>query len=271
MLGALLLLQAATLGGTAYGIDEAMAPPPGPPAWADEFRGRAPAPARWRYDTARNRTGWANHELQYYAADRPANARVEGGALVIEARAEDLSRAGLPDWGGQAYSSARLVSRRTFRTGFLEVRARLPCGRGGWPAIWLLPEGAPWPDGGEIDVMEMVGWQPRVVHATVHSALFNHRLGTQRGAERIVPGACTGFHRYQLDWRPDRIRVGVDGRAFFAVRNDRPGGAGAWPFDRPMSLILNLAVGGDWGGQRGGDAAAFPLRLRIDHVRWWGE
>ena len=145
----------------------------------------------------------------------------------------------------------------------------LPCGRGSWPAIWLLPARGTWPEEGEIDLMEMVGWQPNVIHATLHTALFNHRLGTQRGAERTMPDACSAFHRYQLDWRADRIRIGVDGRAYLEVRNDQPGGAGAWPFVRPFQLILNLAVGGDWGGQHGIDDAAFPQRMVVDYVRFW--
>lgn len=264
-----LLLQAASLGDAGYRIDAPLAVPATPPSWSDEFAGRRIDLASWHFDTSRNATGWANHELQYYAADRPRNARIAHGSLVIEARREDLAGVGLPDWGGQRYSSAKLVSRRAFGFGFLEVRARLSCGRGSWPAIWLLPENGTWPDKGEIDVMEMVGWQPNVVHATLHTALFNHRLHTQRGAERAVPTACTAFHRYQLEWRPDRIRIGVDDRAYMEVRDDRPGGHGAWPFTTPFPLILNLAVGGDWGGQRGVDDRSFPQKLLVDYVRFW--
>jgi licheninase len=132
-----------------------------------------------------------------------------------------------------------------------------------------LPDSGKWPDEGEIDVMEMVGWQPNVIHATLHSALFNHVRGTQRGAEKEVPSSCTEFHRYQLDWRPDAITIGIDGRGYMRVANDQPGGRGAWPFDRPYQMILNLAIGGDWGGAKGIDDAALPQRMTIDYVRYW--
>ena len=262
--------QQQSLGATNYGVDAALHAPNSRPNFADEFATPAIDTARWRFDTSRNKQGWFNNEKQYYAhPGRPENARVERGALVIEARRETLDAARVPDWGGQAYTSAKLISRQALGYGFYEVRAKLPCGRGSWPAIWLLPETGSWPDGGEIDVMEMVGWDPNVVHATLHSGAFNHRLGTQRGAQVTVPTACTAFHRYQLDWTPAAITIGVDGRAYMRVANDQPGGHAAWPFDRPYQLILNLAVGGDWGGQKGVDDAAFPQAMRVDYVRYW--
>ncbi|WP_343525883.1 glycoside hydrolase family 16 protein [Sphingomonas sp.] len=256
-----------TLGAINYGFDGPMAPPRKAPSFGDEFTRRID-PARWRWDVSRNRQGWPNHELQYYAGpDRP-NARIEEGALVIEARHEALRDE--DDWGGQAYSSAKLVTQKPLGYGFYEVRARLPCGRGMWPAIWLLPmDGSRWPDGGEIDIMEMVGWDPNMIHATMHSALYNHVRKTQRGAQVPVAGACTAYHRYQLDWTPKAITIGVDGRAYMRVKNDQPGGAGAWPFTRPYSLILNLAVGGDWGGAKGIDDKALPQRMAVDYVRYW--
>ncbi|SFP97294.1 glycoside hydrolase family 16 protein [Sphingomonas rubra] len=269
MIALLLIAQAATLGATDHAADGPMSTPTARPTFSDEFAGRTVDTTRWRYDVDRNPTGWPNHERQYYAADRRENARIERGALVIEARAETLSKARFPDWGGQAYSSAKLVSRGAFGTGFYEVRARLPCGRGAWPAIWLLPSGGTWPDEGEIDIMEMVGWDPTVIHATLHSAAFNHTKGTQRGAQRTVPTACTAFHRYQLDWRADAITIGIDGRQVMRVANDQPCGKAAWPFTRPYHLILNLAVGGDWGGQKGLDDRAFPQEMAIDYVRYW--
>ena len=183
----------ATLGATDQRVDRPIAAPARAPDVADEFDGPRIDLTLWRFDMAQNKTGWFNHEKQYYG---PANARIRDGALVIEARAE---RATAADSGGQAYTSAKLVSRRAFGYGFYEIRARLPCGRGTWPAIWLLPSSGRWPAAGEIDVMEMVGWDPNVVHATVHSAAYNHVKGTQRGAQVTVPTACTAYHRYQLD------------------------------------------------------------------------
>lgn len=257
----------ASLGANNYRVDVPMAAPARTPGFADEFDGPAIDTAAWRFDTARNKQGWANNELQYYAADRADNARIVDGILTIEARHEALKDRA--DWGGQGYSSAKLVTRRSLGYGFYEIRAQLPCGRGIWPAIWMLPQGGTWPDQGEIDIMEMVGWNPGVVLGTLHTGAFNHARGTQRGAEIGVPEACRRMHRYQLDWQPDVITVGVDGRGFMQIRNDQPGGAAAWPFTRPFDLILNVAVGGDWGGQRGIDDTAFPQAMTVDYVRHW--
>ena len=267
MIALFLAAQAVSLGANNYAVDAPMRAPATRPTFADEFAGSTVDTRRWRYDTVRNREGWFNNEKQYYAADRPENARVEDGALVIEARRERLEKAA--DFGGQDYTSARLLTRRSLGYGFYEIRAKLPCGRGIWPALWMLPATGKWPDAGEIDIMEMVGWNANVVHATLHSGAYNHTKGTQRGAERMVPDACTAWHRYQLDWQPDAITIGIDDRAYFRVANDRPGGAQAWPFTRPYQLILNVAVGGDWGGQKGVDDAAFPQRMAVDYVRHW--
>ena len=256
-----------TLGASAHHVDLPIAAPRGRPTFADEFSAPAIDRTKWRFDTSRNATGWANNEKQYYSA---ANARTKDGALVIEARAEALSKARAPDWGGQAYTSAKLVSRKALGYGFYEIRAKVPCGRGTWPAIWMLPSTGDWPAMGEIDIMEMVGWDPNVVHATLHTEAFNHARGTQRGAQVTVPSACTQFHRYQLEWRSDAILIGIDDRAYMRVANDQPGGAAAWPFTRPFQMILNVAVGGDWGGARGIDDAALPQRMAVDYVRFWG-
>jgi beta-glucanase (GH16 family) len=265
----LFLAQAAAMGATNYSVDAEMSVPVGAPTFADEFSGPGIDHASWRFDTSRNSAGWFNNERQYYSDARPENARIENGALVIEARHEKLAKTRFPDWSGQSYTSARLVSRNAYGYGFYEVRAKLPCGRGAWPAIWLLPDGAKWPDGGEIDIMEMVGWDPNVIHATLHSAVYNHAKGTQRGAQKRVATSCSTFHRYQLDWRPDTITIGIDGRGFMRVADDQLGGAAAWPFTRPYQLILNLAVGGDWAGLKGIDNGSFPQRMTVDYVRYW--
>ncbi|WP_333573095.1 glycoside hydrolase family 16 protein [Sphingomonas sp.] len=239
--------------------------------WADEFEsGRLPDPKRWSYDTSRNREGWYNQELQYYAANRAENARIENGRLVIEARRERLSSQ--PDYGGQDYSAARLLTRglASWTYGFVEVRAKLACGKGLWPAIWLLgtDNKAGWPHLGEIDVMEMVGWDPQTIHGTIHTGAYNHAQHTQKGATTQVADACTAFHSYQLDWSKDRILIGVDGQANMRFDNDHRGDPATWPFDKPQYLLLNVAVGG-WGGMQGIDPAAFPSRMEIDYVRVW--
>lgn len=265
----LLLAQTAGLGATNHSIDAPMIVPVTAPAFVDEFDGKTIDRGKWRFDTSRNAVGWHNNERQYYADARSNNARIEDGALVIEARRPTVSRARFSDAGGQKYTSARLVSRKPQGYGFYEIRARLPCGRGIWPAIWMLAPDGKWPDNGEIDIMEMVGWDPSVIHATLHSGAFNHAKGTQRGAQKRVPTSCTSFHRYQLDWRPGSITIGIDGRAHMRIANDQPGGAAAWPFTRPYDLILNVAVGGDWGGRKGIDEAAFPQAMTIHYVRYW--
>ncbi len=269
MVPLVLLAQTVGLGATNYTVDAPMTAPTAVPSFADEFGGRKIDRTKWKYDISRNAAGWFNNERQYYADERSDNARIDKGSLVIEARREEALRSRFKDSGGQKYTSAKLVSRTLYGFGFYEVRAKLPCGRGIWPAIWMLPTSGKWPDGGEIDIMEMVGWDPHVIHATLHSASYNHRLGTQRGAQKTVATSCSEFHRYQLEWSPQAITIGVDDRAYMRVANSRPRDKGAWPFDRPYTLILNVAVGGDWGGQKGIDDQAFPQAMMVDYVRYW--
>jgi beta-glucanase (GH16 family) len=238
--------------------------------WSDEFDVDGPPDSsKWAYDTALNATGWANHELQYYAAARPENSRVESGNLVIEARHEDLTSAQYPDWGGQHYTSARLITRdlASWTYAFVEVRAQLPCGVGTWPAIWMLaavPQ-LHWPADGEIDIMEHVGFDPGVIHGTVHTTDYNGKLKNERTATTQMADVCSAFHRYQLTWTPTRITVGMDDHNYFQYSNDASGKA-EWPFNGPQYLLLNIAVGGDWGGLQGVDDTIFPVRMLIDYV-----
>lgn len=237
--------------------------------WADEFETDGPPdPTKWAYDTHANAGGWYNNELQYYAADRPENARVEDGKLIIEARRERLESAA--DFGGQDYTSARLVTegRASWTYGFFEVRAKIPCGKGTWPAIWMLSDGADaWPEDGEIDIMEHVGHDKGVVHGTVHTGAYNHVENTHKGGQTRVRDACDAFHNYQVLWTPETIRFGVDGRGYQEFPNDGRGDPETWPFDKPFHLILNIAVGGDWGGAEGVSQRSFPARMEVDHVR----
>ncbi len=273
MLTAVFLAAAAqSLSANNYSVDEPMPAHSDNLLWSDEFDGTSLDTAKWSYDTSRNKIGWYNGELQYYAADRPQNLRVKDGHLIIELRKDPKALRKLADWGKQQYSSAKIVTKDkvAFKTGFIEVSAKLPCARGTWPAIWMMPQGdAPWPEGGEIDILEQVGSQPNVAHATLHTALFNHTRQNGRGAELAVPTACSAFHRYQLAWTLDSITMGVDDHAYMRVRNDQPGGAGAWPFDSPFYLILNLAMGGGWAAAKGIDDGALPQDFVVDYVRVW--
>lgn len=126
----LLLAQVISLSATNHAVDAPMKVPTSAPTFSDEFNGTAINQTKWRYDTSRNRQGWHNNEKQYYAGAGLNNARIERGALVLKARKQKLSLAHFPDWGGQAYTSAKLVSRKPFGYGFYEVRTKLPCGRG---------------------------------------------------------------------------------------------------------------------------------------------
>jgi beta-glucanase (GH16 family) len=252
--------------GVRYAIDAPLRPPERKADWADEFDESRINPRKWRFDTSRNEAGWYNGEQQYYG---PRGARVGGGILTITASADPELRE-QEDWGGQSVGSAKLTTQglAAWTYGFVEVRAKLPCGGGMWPAIWMMPTTqVTWPEGGEIDIMEQVSSEPNMVHATVHSAKFVHTKGTQRGATLRVPTSCTAFHRYQMQWTPQAITIGVDGRAYFQVSNDAPGDRGAWPFNRPFYLILNLAAGGVWPGPV--DASALPQRMDVDYVRVW--
>jgi cephalosporin-C deacetylase len=235
--------------------------------WADEFeRPGPPDPAKWSYETGGS--GWGNRELQFYTENRAENARVENGRLIIEARRED--------WQGRSYTSARLNSRQAWKYGRIEARARLPRGRGTWPAVWMLPAAGTygkggWPDNGEIDIIEHVGFEPGVIHGTVHTRAYNHVARTQRGAQTIVSDAQDAFHVYAVEWTPAAITAFVDGTRYFTFANERLTNPQAdwrhWPFDTDFKLLVNLAVGGNWGGQKGVDESIWPQRLELDYVR----
>jgi beta-glucanase (GH16 family) len=229
--------------------------------WSDEFSYTGlPDAGKWDYATGGH--GWGNNELQYYTRDRRENARVEDGKLIIEARREK--------WENREYTSARLVTlgKGDWDHGRVEVKARIPSGLGTWPAIWMLSSRKPmkWPDDGEIDIMEHVGYDQGRVHGTVHCKTYNHVIGTQKNANVMVSDCSTNFHVYQMEWNRDSVRVGIDGNYYFSFRNDKTG-YDAWPFDNKMHLILNIAVGGNWGGSKGVDSTIWPRRMEVDYVR----
>ena len=268
---AVVIMGLCVAGAAAAQEGEPAAPLPGYAlAWADEFNvDGLPDRSKWVYDTHANRTGWYNDELQYYSPERAENARVEDGRLLIEARRERLESA--PDFGGQNYTSSRMVIQGVadWTYGMFEARMKLPCGRGAWPAFWMLPTSGDWPGGGEIDVMEHVGHEPDQIYASLHTLTFNHAVGTGRTGQTTIADACEAFHTYQVEWTPELIRFFVDGAPYYEVANDQPGGRDAWPFDAPFYLILNVAVGGTWGGAQGVDETIWPRRLEVDWVRVW--
>ncbi|HLP95151.1 MAG TPA: glycoside hydrolase family 16 protein [Saprospiraceae bacterium] len=235
--------------------------------WSDEFNYQGlPDSTRWGYDLGDGCPkicGWGNNELEYYTVRRSENARVDKGHLIIEARKENM--------GNRKYTSARMVTKNKgdWRYGRMEVRAKLPKGVGIWPAIWMLPTDwayGGWPRSGEIDIMEFVGYQPDTVYGTVHTEFFNGMKGTQKSVGTPIDDLSAAFHVYALEWHADRLDFYVDNRKFNTFRNQGQG-IDAWPFDQKFHLILNIAVGGDWGGKMGVDDSIFPQQMLVDYVR----
>ncbi|MDQ8181867.1 glycoside hydrolase family 16 protein [Pelagicoccus sp. SDUM812005] len=232
--------------------------------WSDEFETDGlPDSQKWTYDVGGH--GWGNKELQYYTEAEAKNARVEDGILIIEAHKENHE--------GSDYTSARLVTRETqsWTYGRFEIRARLPEGRGTWPAIWMLPVdwnlgSGKWPDVGELDIMEHVGYEVGTVHASAHSKAYQWQAGTQKTATVSVPDATEAFHTYSLEWDETEVKAFVDGELFFTFQNEGKGWE-SWPYQRDYYLLLNVAVGGLWGAAKGIDEDRFPQRMEVDYVR----
>ncbi len=224
--------------------------------WQDEFNGQALDPANWTFDIGGH--GWGNNELQAYT-DRPENARVEDGLLIIEARAEEFAR--------NEYTSARIKTQglHTWTYGRFEARIKLPYGNGIWPAFWMLGadiEQTPWPGCGEIDIMEHIGREPSRIYGTVHGPSYSGSEGV--GHHTTLPDLSAEFHVYAIEWEPEEIRWYVDDDPFFTLTPESI--PGAWVYDHPFFLILNLAVGGHWPGPPDG-TTVFPQFLSVDYVR----
>lgn len=235
--------------------------------WGDEFDGTQIDYAnKWNVEIAGN--GFGNNEAQYYTA-RTSNLRLEDGKLIIQAHRETFTG---PDGVTRNYTSGKLMSKRPgFLYGRFEIRAKVPRGRGTWPAIWMLPDQQTfgtqyWPDNGEIDIMEHVGFDEGRIHATVHTKSFNHLNGTQRGGSFMLPPATSAFHTYAAEWSEEKIDFFIDGLKYFTFERGNLGWEG-YPFTHRFHLILNLAIGGNWGGAQGIDDSAFPMQLEVDYVR----
>jgi len=237
--------------------------------WSDEFNYQGlPDSTKWSYDIGDAcdlpaGCGWGNAELQYYTDKNLNNARVVDGNLIIEAHKEDMHNS--------KYTSARLVSRKKgdWKYGRIEVRAKLPSGLGTWPAIWMLStewKNGGWPESGEIDIMEHVGFMPDSILGTVHTKAFNHLDHTHRGDSIMISDVERKFHNYSIDWCQDKIDFFVDDLKYFSFKNEKKGVA-EWPFDEYFHLIMNLAVGGHWGGAKGIDDSIWPQQLLVDYVR----
>jgi beta-glucanase (GH16 family)/glycerophosphoryl diester phosphodiesterase len=230
--------------------------------WADEFNGKGlPDPNNWTYDVGGS--GWGNEEKQFYTNADTLNAKVDKGVLSIIARKADKENL--------KFTSARVTTRKKFdwKYGRLEVRAMLPKGRGLWPAIWMLPgdwKYGNWPSSGEIDVMEHVGYEPDTVYTTVHTKSFNHKINTQVGKGLKVINPYTEYHLYAIEWFADHIDFFIDDQKALTFNNSGKGSE-QWPFDQSFHLLMNVAVGGGWGGKKGIDESVFPAEMKIDYVR----
>jgi beta-glucanase (GH16 family) len=221
-----------------------------------------------------------NSEDQAYT-NRTKNLRVQNGNLVIEAHRED--------YGNARYTSGRLHSsgKADFLYGRVEARARLPEGVGTWAAIWMLPsdpfkyatncsndenwQGSvacdAWPNSGEVDIMEHVGYQMGHVHGTVHTRAYYFINKKQRKGRILLDDVAEAFHVYAMEWSPGKIDMFVDDVLYFTYTKTEDDWR-SWPFDHPYHLVMNLAIGGDWGRAGGAiDDSIFPQRLVIDYVR----
>lgn len=233
--------------------------------WHDEFEGDTIDRSNWTFDIGG--WGWGNGEAQYYT-DRPENARVENGLLVIEARQEKFENS--------YYTSARLLTQglHAFQYGRIEARIKVPDGVGTWPAFWMLgdkfgrntedPNQSNWPNVGEIDIMEYVGREPDLVVGTVHGPGYAGAGGLTRWNRQDHP-IGDDFHTFSIEWDYEGIRWFYDGELYYDLARDAVGDR-EWVFDQPFFIILNLALGGTLGGTISLDTE-FPQNLYVDYVR----
>jgi beta-glucanase (GH16 family) len=247
-------------------------------AWSDEFNGPAgtrPDPKTWAHDvgdgTAAGIPGWGNNEREFYT-ESTANAATDGkGHLVITVRKADGSLSCY--YGPCEYTSARLLTKDLFRVqyGLLEARIKVAGGVGLWPAFWMLGTDigqVGWPNSGEIDVMEFVGRQPNQVVGTIHGPGYSGSSGFTKTVDLGRPVA-DGFHTFAIDWRPGFIAWSVDGVVFHQAR-PADVSPNRWVFDSPFFMLLNVAVGGNLGGQVAQDTT-FPQTMTVDYVRLYQE
>ena len=234
--------------------------------WQDEFndprlsdgKPAMPSTTKWWFETGAS--GWGNNELQNYIprfSGQDTCAQIYNGTLKIIAKKV-----------GSQVLSIRMNTIESWTYGYFEARLKLPSGKGTWPAFWMLPKNfVRWPDDGEIDIMEHVGYDPNNIVCSIHCKSYNHGIGTQKGATRRVATAITDFHIYAVEWTKDYIHGFVDGVRYFTFENDKKQNKDTWPFNVPFYLKLNLAWGGNWGGAQGVDESVLPATYEIDYLR----
>jgi beta-glucanase (GH16 family) len=231
--------------------------------WSEEFdSANGLDPSKWNFEVGYVR----NKEKQYYTENRFKNCRIQDQKLILEAHKEA--------YRGYNYTSASICTKnkKEFLYGRIEVRAKLPLGRGIWPAIWTLGshiDQTEWPLCGEIDIMEFVGYDPGIIHGNIHTQAYNHTLETNKGASLKVQGLSDNFHVFAIDWTEDKIEFFLDNHSYFSFYNDHENNPATWPFHKPHYLLINLAVGGFWGAKKGIDENIFPQQFIIDYVRYY--
>jgi beta-glucanase (GH16 family) len=230
--------------------------------WNDEFNGSSLDLNVWNQETGNGSGGWGNNELEFYTNSKK-NTFLSNGNLIIEARKEAIS--------GFNYSSGRMTTqnKKSFTFGRIDIRAKLPVGKGIWPALWMLGNNittAGWPACGEIDIMEMIGSSPSTTHGTAHWKAANGSSTNKGGSYNLSSGNFSHqFHVFSLVWTQDQISWLVDDKHFFTLTKADVGAAN-YPFNAPHFFIFNMAVGGNWPGSP--DASTvFPQRMFVDYVR----
>jgi beta-glucanase (GH16 family) len=234
--------------------------------WSDEFNSDVIDPNKWEYEV--NADGGGNNELQYYT-DRLLNSWIEDTVLVIQALKENYTGPG----GTREYTSARMRTKNKgdWKYGKFEIRAKLPYGKGLWPAIWLLPTDwvyGGWAASGEIDIMELIGNNPAKVYGTLHYG-GTYPANVHTGASYVLSEGtfASDYHIFTLEWEPTQMRWYVDGllyqtqTAWYTEGHNYPA-----PFDQRFHLILNVAVGGNWPGNPD-ETTLFPQQMEVDYVR----
>lgn len=227
--------------------------------WSDEFDAEVLDNTSWNYEIGGH--GWGNNELEYYT-NSTKNSFLSGGYLVIEARKETI--------GSNNYTSARLqtLGKKEFTYGRMDIRAKLPKGKGIWPALWMLGANiatTPWPASGEIDIMEVLGHEPNKTHGTIHWGNVGAQ-STHIGKDYVLPSGdfSQKFHVFSLVWTADKLEWLVDDVKFYTAFKTEVDGN--YPFDKPFFFIMNVAVGGNWPGNP--DATTvFPQRMIVDYIR----
>ena len=242
--------------------------------WSDEFSvAGLPDNSKWHYEQGYLRNG----EAQRYEKANSSNSRIENGFLIIEShyqpakKPENLWQYLFDEQPKDSYTSASLTTEHLpgFGYGRIEVRAKLPMGRGVWPAIWLVGSNfkqVGWPMCGEIDIMEYVGFEPDKIHSAIHTNARNHRKGNAVNTSLQVKNLADEFHVYSVERTAERIDFYVDDLLHYSYHKEDTSPK-SWPFDQPMYLIINLAIGGGWGGRKGIDNTIFPQQFVIDYVR----